>query len=204
MNDLKSHWEKIYSTKSPQEVSWTEAVPEVSLGFIQNFHLPLSARIIDIGGGDSHLAEHLLALGFQNISVLDISAAALERAQNRLGTKAKNVKWIEADINNFVPGPTFDLWHDRAAFHFLTNENDVQGYVAKSTAALKSGGYLLVGTFSDKGPEKCSGLPVQQYSETSLGSTFGGSLQKLGCKTVEHITPFQTPQLFTFCSFQKL
>ena len=126
---LKQHWETIYQTKQPNEVSWTEEVPTVSLGFIHQFNLPKDAKIIDIGGGDSKLVDHLLAEGYSNVSVLDISAVAIERAKKRLGEKANSVIWFETDILEFEPNEKYDLWHDRAAFHFQTDSDKVNGYL---------------------------------------------------------------------------
>lgn len=197
----KNHWNQIYSTKTPQEVSWTESKPETSLHFIAAFNVPKDAAIIDIGGGDSLFVDFLLEEGYQNISVLDISAKAIERAQKRLGEKAEKVTWIVSDITRFVPTETYDVWHDRAVFHFLTDEEDVKKYVGTASKAVK--GYLAIGTFSKKGPLKCSGLEIRQYDEVSLSSAFEPGFEKITCFTKDHITPFETVQNFTFCSFKK-
>lgn len=198
---MKNHWETVYKTKNPNQVSWTQKIPQTSLSFIKALNLPQNASIIDIGGGDSKLVDFLLDRGFTNISVLDISAKALEKAQERLGEKAKLVQWIESDIIDFEPKTKYDLWHDRAAFHFLTSETDKNKYleiVHKSVS-----GFLILGTFSEKGPKKCSGLDIQQYSEESLTAMMKNGFEKLHCITEDHTTPFETVQNFLYCSFKK-
>src|SRR6187402_3411524 len=125
-SERKNHWETVYETKTPEQVSWTQEIPKTSLDFINSFNPDKSARIIDIGGGDSNLVDFLLDQGFENISVLDISAKALEKAKLRLGEKAKKVNWIVSDITEFEPQTTFDIWHDRAAFHFLTEDSQIK------------------------------------------------------------------------------
>ncbi|MGS2763084.1 class I SAM-dependent methyltransferase [Sinomicrobium sp. M5D2P9] len=163
--ERKKHWEHIYETKSPEEVSWYLPVPEVSLDFIESSGVPKTAKILDIGGGDSFLVDHLLRLGYQDISVLDISETAIEKAKERLGEQAKKVKWIVEDIANFQPDGMYDLWHDKAAFHFLTDKNEISDYVKTVGNHIVHGGFLVIGTFSEKGPKKCSGIEIQQYSE---------------------------------------
>jgi len=199
----KSHWENIYSTKAEQEVSWFQPYPKTSMEFIELFHLPLDANIIDIGGGDSHLVDVLLEKGYKNIWVLDISAKAIEKTKQRLGEKASTVHWIINDIINFIPPVQFDLWHDRAAFHFLTTEENVYNYVSIAENAIRQNGYLILGTFSEQGPKKCSGLEVKQYTEASLSARFELSFNKIKCINEGHLTPFNTVQEFLFCSFQK-
>ena len=202
MKDKKSHWEHIYGTKNPDQLSWTQAVPQTSLSFIDSFHLPKTARIIDIGGGDSRLVDYLLQEGFKDVTVLDISAVALEKARTRLGTKSNQVKWIVSDITDFQPDEDYDLWHDRATFHFLTEENQVAAYLDVAGRYVKK--YMMIGTFSENGPEKCSGLPVKQYSEAKLQEQLKTDFTKIKCISEDHITPFQTTQNFLFCSFRKL
>lgn len=199
-NSPKQYWEKIYETKQPHEVSWTQDIPQTSLDFIHSFGLPKSAKIIDIGGGDSKLVDHLLAEGFTNITVLDISGASLEKAKTRLGDKASAIQWIEADIRDFMPNEKYDLWHDRAAFHFLTEKKDVMEYLTLVRKAVD--GYMIVGTFSPEGPTKCSGLSIRQYSDEELTRMFMDGFEKIKCVNVDHITPFHTAQNFTFCSFR--
>jgi ubiquinone/menaquinone biosynthesis C-methylase UbiE len=203
MQNQKEHWNSIYSVKKPEEVSWTEEVPETSLQFIHAARLSKDAKIIDVGGGDSKLVDHLLAEGFQNITVLDISEKALERARQRLGEKAENVKWIVADAAHFKPVVQYDFWHDRAAFHFLTDEKDINNYIDSIRQGIKPNGFLVIGTFSEKGPEKCSGLPIKQYTETAMAKRLEKFFKKIKCITVDHLTPFNTIQNFIFCSFKK-
>ena len=197
----KKHWETVYETKNPDQVSWTQDKPTTSLHFIHSFGLPKSAKIIDIGGGDSKLVDYLLDEGFENITVLDISAKALEKAQQRLGDKAKNVNWVVCDITEFEPTTTFDIWHDRAAFHFLTTAEQVEKYLTTARNAVN--GYLTIGTFSENGPQKCSGLEIKQYSEEDLTAALNNGFDKIRCVTEDHTTPFGTTQNFLFCSFKR-
>jgi predicted RNA methylase len=200
MESKKQHWETVYETKSPDQVSWTQEKPELSLKFIHELGLDKSASIIDIGGGDSKLVDFLLADGFTDISVLDISGKAIERAKKRLGDLASKVNWIESDINDFTPTRTYAIWHDRAAFHFLTTSAEQSRYVDLVNSAVTD--YLVIGTFSEDGPLKCSGLEIQQYSETSMEAQFKG-FQKVKCENENHQTPFDTIQNFIFCSFKR-
>jgi len=203
MNDSsRKHWENVYETKNPDEVSWTQEKPEISLDLIHSFGLGKEARIIDIGGGDSNLVDFLLEEGYQNITVLDISSKALEKAKERLGEKADHVTWIHSDITMFEPSETYDIWHDRAAFHFLTQEEQVSKYV--STAGKCVTGFMILGTFSKDGPKKCSGLDIRQYDEATLHEKFGSDFTKIKCFTQDHTTPFGTVQNFVFCSFKKI
>jgi len=199
----KEHWEKVFATKPSAEVSWYQPKPKESLDFISQFELPKNAAIIDIGGGDSFLVDNLLELGYTDITVLDISAAAVKKAKERLGEKAILVKWIVADILRFVSEKKYDCWHDRAAFHFLTTADEVEKYLESAGQHIKGSGKLVIGTFSTNGPEKCSGLPVKQYDESMLTGSLQKWFEKIRCITVDHVTPFQTIQNFLFCSFQK-
>lgn len=201
MNERKEHWETVYNTKQPNEVSWTQEIPTTSLNFIRSFGLPKTASIIDIGGGDSKLADHLLQEGYTDITVLDISEKALERARARLGAASEQVKWIVSDITNFKPTQTYDIWHDRAAFHFLTTPEQIGQYVQTAREAVT--GYVAIGTFSKNGPLKCSGLPITQYSEEQLQDTLSAGFEKMQCITEDHTTPFNTMQNFLFCSFKR-
>ncbi|MBI5372098.1 MAG: class I SAM-dependent methyltransferase [Sphingobacteriales bacterium] len=198
---LKNHWEQVYQTKGPAQVSWTQEKPVSSLGFIHSFNLEKEASIIDVGGGDSKLVDYLLNEGFEHITVLDISATALEKARQRLGEKAHKVNWVVSDIMDYQPDRQFDAWHDRATFHFLTSKEQVEQYLETARKAVT--GYLAIGTFSDQGPDKCSGLPVKQYSEESLASELHNGFDKIRCITEDHITPFNSKQHFLFCSFRK-
>lgn len=201
--DSQDHWNSIYKAKAPEQLSWTQEVPATSLDFVHGFDLPKSARIIDIGGGDSRLVDYLLEEGYTNVTVLDLSTEALLRAQQRLGEKSKYVQWIVADVTAFQPNGEYDLWHDRAAFHFLTTEPQVTAYLTIARGAVHPGGYAVIGTFSDNGPEKCSGLPVRQYSEQDLTQELRKGFQKIKCITEDHRTPFDTIQNFLFCSFKR-
>ena len=203
MENRKSHWETIYSTKSEQEVSWFQEYPKTSMMFLELFDLPLDANIIDIGGGDSHFVDALLGKGYQNIWVLDISAQAIERAKNRLGEKASLINWVVADVTDFEPTVQFDFWHDRAAFHFLTSDEAIYKYVAIAEAGIRQNGYLVLGTFSEKAPPKCSGLEIRQYNEASMSARFELEFDRIKCITEDHTTPFSTVQNFLFCSFIK-
>ena len=201
INSHKEHWENVYKTKEPCDVSWTQEHPTTSLDFIHSFNLPKTAKIIDIGGGDSKLADYLLDEGFENITVLDISAHALEKAKKRLGDKAKKINWIVSDVTTFNPDTTYDLLNDRAAFHFSISTEDIEKYLA--TAKIAVTGFMTIATFSDKGPEKCSGLPITQYSENKLAHTLENGFDKIRCITEDHKTPFDSKQQFLFCSFKR-
>ncbi|WP_321367949.1 class I SAM-dependent methyltransferase [uncultured Draconibacterium sp.] len=202
--DRKKHWEEIYQSKNIEEVSWFQASPTTSLQFVNEFNLPLSARIIDVGGGDSYLVDELLKMGYHNITVLDISETAIKKAQKRLGEKANSVKWIVADAANFQPNEKYDMWHDRAAFHFLTGKQEISNYVDTIRSFVKPGGYLVLGTFSEQGPTKCSGIEIKQYSESTMISLLRNFFNKIKCITVDHRTPSNTLQNFIFCSFRRL
>ncbi|MBM78801.1 MAG: SAM-dependent methyltransferase [Crocinitomicaceae bacterium] len=203
MNEIntKKHWEKVYETKNPNEVSWTQAYPKTSINLINSFKQQKSASIIDIGGGDSLLVDFLLKEGYNNITVLDISKKAIDRAKKRLGKKANEVKWIVKDITNFEPESNYDIWHDRAAFHFLNTEKDIKKYAAiAGKTVLKN---LVIGTFSNDGPLKCSGIEIVQYNERSMKNVFKNDFEKINSFKEDHTTPFNTIQNFIFCSFNK-
>jgi SAM-dependent methyltransferase len=200
-SNRKNHWETVYETKNPDQVSWTQDIPKTSLEFIDSFALDKQAKIIDIGGGDSKLVDHLLEKGFENITVLDISEKALEKAKNRLGDKAEKINWVLSDITNYKPETNFDLWHDRATFHFLTTQAQIEKYL--DTARKSVNGYMTIGTFSENGPTKCSGLEIKQYSQESLTNELKNGFDKIRCVTEDHTTPFNTTQNFLFCSFKK-
>jgi cyclopropane fatty-acyl-phospholipid synthase-like methyltransferase len=186
-------------------VSWTQPVPTTSLDFLASFGLSKEARIIDIGGGDSHLVDFLLAQGYRNLTVLDLSAAALARAQARLGEQAHRVQWVVGDVLAFRPAPgAYDVWHDRATFHFFTTADDIAAYLAVAEQAVPAAGYLTVGTFSTAGPTACSGLPVKQYDEPTLAQQLRRGFAKIRCLTEDHVTPFYTRQNFLFCSFRRV
>lgn len=201
--DRKQHWETIYTNKKLQEVSWYQAIPETSLNFLKEARLPKDACIVDIGGGDSFFTDYLLNEGFTNLTVVDISARALERAKERLGDKADAVKWIVADASALKLDEPVDFWHDRAAFHFLIHEQEIENYVSGLNKAVKPGGTVVIGTFSESGPAKCSGIEIKQYSESSMTELLEPSLEKIKCLEETHETPFNTTQNFVFCSFRK-
>lgn len=200
---MKEHWERVYNSKRFSEVSWYQATPGVSLDFIKDLHIAKDAAIIDVGGGDSFFVDHLLDTGFTDITVLDISTAAINRAKQRLGSRAGLVNWIVSDITEFVPVRKYDFWHDRAVFHFLTKEEQINKYLAVANKALSVSGKILIGTFSETGPSTCSGLPVKQYSETTMTALIKKWFDKIKCIRIDHVTPFNTIQNFLFCSFKK-
>ena len=200
-SETRKHWETVYSTKGPNEVSWTQEVPQTSLDFIRKLNLSKNASIIDIGGGDSRLVDYLLYDGYTDTTVLDISEHALERAKARLGQNGNKVKWIISDIVKFVPARHYDLWHDRATFHFLTDSEQIDVYRQITSDVVDN--YLILGAFSKDGPEKCSGLPIKQYSEIDMQEIFAPRFKKMECRISDHLTPFNTLQNFTFCSFKK-
>ena len=195
---IKSHWEKIYKEKSPQEVSWTQEIPSTSITFFNEFNLNKTSPIIDVGGGESKFVDYLIDKGYQDVSVLDISENAINRAQDRLGEKAKNVNWIISDINDFIPHKKYALWHDRAVFHFLTSKNEIKRYTENVMLNTEN---LIVGTFSTSGPEKCSGLKITQYDESLLQKLFEENMIIKKVEYINHVTPFETTQNFIFCSF---
>lgn len=192
----REHWERIYREKGPDEVSWTQNIPSPSLQFVDALQLPKNARIIDVGGGDSKLVDHLLERGFQNLSVLDISEAALQKAKARLGERAEEVNWIVSDVLEHKAEKPYDLWHDRATFHFLTDPERIREYVDLVERSTSKG--LLIATFSDRGPEKCSGLPVEQYDEEKMDALFSKAFRKHEVWREVHVTPDGKEQEFLF------
>lgn len=200
--NIKEHWETIYQTKQPHEVSWTQDIPKASLDYIHQFNVPKTAKIIDIGGGDSKLVDCLLAEGYTHLTVLDISESAILRAKERLGEDAHKVTWIVSDILDFHPTSTYDVWHDRAAFHFQTETDKIDQYLEIVKNAVD--GMVIIGTFSPDGPQKCSGLDIKQYDEDGMKEKFQQSnFKNLACKREDHITPNGAIQNFVFCSFLK-
>jgi 2-polyprenyl-3-methyl-5-hydroxy-6-metoxy-1,4-benzoquinol methylase len=198
--EAKTHWEQIYHTKAATQVSWYQLHPLLSLQYIQNTGISKTGDILDVGGGASTLVDHLLDDGFQRVTVLDISATALEVAQRRLGPRAGSVTWLEADITKAtLPHHQYDIWHDRAVFHFLTQAEDRQHYLNAVREAVKPGGYVIVATFADDGPERCSGLEVVRYSPESLHNEFGAGFELLDSAHEQHQTPFETEQKFIYC-----
>ena len=200
---IKQHWDRIYQMRSEEELSWFQPYPKTSMEFIELFKLPRTAQIIDIGGGDSHFVDALLDKGYQSIWVLDISASAIEKAKKRLGERSTKVHWIVSDVTEFKPPVVFDFWHDRAAFHFLTSEDKIYKYVSIAEDYIKKSGYLILGTFSELGPTRCSGMEIKQYSDASMSARFEIGFKRIKCIQEDHRTPFNTTQHFLFCSFQK-
>jgi 2-polyprenyl-3-methyl-5-hydroxy-6-metoxy-1,4-benzoquinol methylase len=198
--ETKTHWEKVYHTKTATQVSWYQLHPSLSLQHIQNTGVGKTGHIIDVGGGASTLVDHLLDDGFHHVAVLDISAAALEAAQLRLGQRAASVEWLEADITQTtLAHHKYDVWHDRAVFHFLTDGHDRQRYVNAVREAVKPGGHVIVATFASDGPDHCSGLEVVRYDPESLHNEFGADFDLLDSAREEHHTPFGTQQKFIYC-----
>ncbi len=200
--DVKEHWESIYQAKKTNEVSWFQENPKTSLNLIAETSLDKNARIIDIGAGDSMLVDNLLTLGFRKISVLDVSSNALKRAKKRLGSRADAVKWIVSDLREFETDEKYDLWHDRAVLHFLTTKEDITKYVNMIRRFLNHNGYLIISTFSDNGPKKCSGLDVKRYSENSIKKLFK-DFEHIKSFEEEHLTPWETSQIFIYTMFRK-
>jgi SAM-dependent methyltransferase len=205
MNDAsrKAHWENVYRTKGENEVSWFQESPAPSLDLIELAKPTSDAVIVDVGGGASRLVDQLLARGFRNLTVLDLSEAALTAAKARLGDKAARVQWVAADITKWYPTQVFDIWHDRAAFHFLTTEMDRAAYVQRLHKATRQGGYVIIGTFALDGPEKCSGLPINRHDAASLGKVLGSDFRLVHTRPHEHATPWATIQHFQFSIFRR-
>lgn len=200
----KSHWENIYGTKDATQVSWFQQHPELSVQFIKETRVDKTGQIIDVGGGASTLVDDLLANGYENVTVLDISMAALQVAKQRLGSLASRVKWLEADITQVtLPYRFYDVWHDRAVFHFLTHAEDRARYVKAVQHSVKTGGHVIVATFGLEGPLRCSGLEVVRYSPDSLHDEFGSDFELVDTSNELHQTPFGTEQKFIYCYCRK-
>lgn len=199
----KEHWENVFSQKQQNEVSWYQPVPKASIEFFEANNVSKDAKIIDVGSGDSYFIDYLIDKGYKNIYALDISENALNRLKNRLGEKAQSVHWIVSDVLDFKADTHFDYWHDRAAFHFLSDPNDVNKYISITDEYINKNGKMMVATFSDSGPLKCSGINIKQYSKDELAEQFAKLFEKIKCVDETHPTPFNTTQNFTFCSFVK-
>jgi len=198
--DVKSHWEKIYTTKTPESVSWYRAHLETSLALVERAAESRSAAIIDIGGGESTLVDDLLLRSYKNLTVLDVSQTAIEVTKKRLGPAAEQVRWLAGDVTEIELAPrAYDLWHDRAVFHFLTAPERRLAYVRQVTRAVKPGGHVIVSTFGPEGPMKCSGLDVIRYDAESLHDEFGGQFRLVESSNELHETPFGTTQQFLYC-----
>jgi len=203
MGNRHDYWEGIYLSNKNKFPGWYQEYPTHSINLIESCHLEYEAQLLDVGGGDSLLVDHLLVKGYKNISILDISSNSLQRAQDRLGEKAKLVNWIAQDVTEFSSNKVYDLWHDRAAFHFLLTEEDILSYVNHVKNSLKKGGWFILGTFSDKGPKKCSGLPITQYSSEKLSVLFGKYFQLIDWFNDDHLTPGGGVQNYIYCRFRK-
>jgi len=204
MEDMKTHWQKIHTENKPGEVSWHQTLPSVSLRLIQNTKIGKDQRIIDVGGGASTLVDHLLDAGFQKLTVLDISSMSLQRAKERIGERARQVDWVEADVRRYQSKHPFSLWHDRAVFHFLTQESDRQRYRQTLKNTLAPRGHLIIATFAIGGPSKCSGLEIVQYDADTLCKCFGEGFELISAETEVHHTPWDAQQKFIYCHFQLL
>lgn len=198
--DRKAHWEEVYRNKSPQVVSWYQAEPMPSLELIRSLAPSTAARVIDVGGGASMLVDRLLDAGYRNLSVLDLSGTAIMHARDRLGVRAGRVEWFEADITDFESPHTFELWHDRAVFHFLTDEDDRRRYRDNLLRTLAPGGHLVLGTFALSGPNCCSGLEVVQYDAPRILTLFGDMFELVDAIEQTHYTPAGKAQQFAYFS----
>ena len=199
----KQHWNEVYAKESPENLTWFQPRPETSLTLIRNAGLAREARLIDIGGGTSLLTSVLLEEGFQHLSILDVSDRAMELAKTRLGNRASNVDWYEADLTHFEPPHRWDFWHDRAVFHFLTAEEDRRAYCRVMDDSVEPGGQVVIATFALDGPTRCSGLEVVRYSPESLHAELGGQYALRGSIAEDHRTPTGSTQYFVYSWFQR-
>jgi len=198
--NTKAHWERIYETRTPDQVSWYQECPAISLDLIRRTGISTTGRIIDVGGGASTLVDKLLDEGYLDVTVLDISGAALQAARRRLGARAASVAWLEADIlQESLSLEAYDVWHDRAVFHFLTRREDRQMYVHAVKRALRREGYLIIATFAQEGPTHCSGLEVARYSPVELHDEFGEDFELVNSLPENHHTPSGAEQKFVYC-----
>lgn len=200
--DWKDHWESIYAQKNPAEVSWNQSHPQYSLSLIGNSGIGTAAGIIDVGGGASTLVDQLLQAGYRDITVLDIARTAIERIQQRLGDLSQQITWVESDITDYSPGRTFDIWHDRAVFHFLTHDQDRDRYLNVLHNSLKPGGQVIIATFADNGPSQCNGLDIRRYNPGSLSLALGSQLHLVETLTEEHRTPDGGLQQFVYYRYR--
>ena len=197
------HWETVYSTKHETEVSWFQDYPAPSLAMIAAAGATVASAVIDIGGGESRLVDALVADGHRDVTVLDLSGTALQVARQRMGAAAAGVEWIVADVTAWRPPRRFDIWHDRAAFHFLADESERAAYVAALDAALPPGGHAIIATFAPDGPERCSGLPVTRYDGEGLARALGAGFRRIDSRPHRHVTPWGAAQSFQFSLFRK-
>jgi SAM-dependent methyltransferase len=202
--DRRAHWDNVYRTKREDEVSWFQASPALSLDLIHAAGVERSAPIIDVGGGASRLVDALIEEGFADLTVLDVTEAAAEKTKARLGVRATRVTWIVADVTTWEPTRTYDVWHDRAAFHFLTAPEDSAAYAQRVLRAVRPGGHVIIGTFALDGPERCSGLPVVRHDAESIGTVLGPSFKLIETRRHDHQTPMGGSQKFQFSRFQRV
>lgn len=199
--DRQSHWQNVYASKTEKEVSWFQENPAPSLDMIAATGISTDASIIDVGGGASRLVDSLVEKGFRRLAILDLSANALAEAKKRLGHRAEGIEWIAADVTSWEPTTTYDLWHDRAAFHFLTEPADRDAYIARLTKAVRAGGHAIIATFAPDGPERCSGLPIVRYAPEDLAQALGRDFQLIESRRHDHVTPGGNTQRFQFSLF---
>ena len=202
-SDLKSHWENIYSSKNEDGVSWFQEYPQTSIDLIEKYSINKSISIIDIGSGRSRILKNLMENEYEDLTYLDISQEACSKSKISLGNKQDLVQWYVANILDFNTDNNFSIWHDRAVFHFLTSREDIEKYKQVALKNILKGGYLILGTFSQNGPEKCSGLSVSRYSTESLKEIFNPEFKMIESFTIDHKTPFNTTQNFLFSIFKK-
>jgi trans-aconitate methyltransferase len=203
MSDRTTFWQSVYATKGETEVSWFQRSPATSLDMIRAANPDRGAAIIDIGGGTSRLVDALLQGGYRDVAVLDLSANALDAAKERIGAAASAVDWIVADATAWQPAKTYDIWHDRAAFHFLTDPRDRTAYIERLRSAVAPGGHIIIATFAPDGPEKCSGLPVQRHDSASLSDELGPEFELVETRSETHHTPWHSTQAFQFSRFRR-
>jgi SAM-dependent methyltransferase len=204
MSGRQAHWENVYATKDEHAVSWFQEKPDISLDLIRATGLNATASVIDVGGGASRLVDALLDEGFKVVTVLDLSEKALATSKARLGARGAHVQWIVADITTWEPPQTFDVWHDRAALHFLTDPKDRAAYAERVSRAIRPGGHVIIGTFAPDGPERCSGLPVVRHDATTLEELLGPAFKLIDSKRHDHRTPAGATQRFQFSRFQRI
>ena len=202
-NNLKNHWDNIYHSKNEDDVSWFQKIPETSIDIINSINVKKQSKIIDVGSGRSRLFKSLIEQGYDNLTYLDISKSAAKKSRNFLGEQSKKIEWIVKDILNFEPIQKYDIWHDRAVFHFLTGQSQIKQYVDLVSRNISNDGYLIIGTFSKNGPSKCSGLSVSRYTKQLIQETFIKNFELIDSFHIDHITPLNTTQNFLFSIFKK-
>jgi SAM-dependent methyltransferase len=203
MSIQQSHWENVYATKGEDEVSWFQENPAPSLALLDRLGVDRASPIIDVGGGASRLVDRLLEKGFRNLTVLDLSESALNASRARIGPDSDRVTWVPADVTRWETEETFALWHDRAAFHFLTEAQDRAAYISRLHRFVRRGGYAIIATFAPDGPERCSGLPILRYDSASLAAAIGEAFTLVSTEPDAHVTPWGSEQRFQFSVFRR-